>query len=55
MREKMLLKIALICGISGIVLLYLISDNMPIDEKAIDKISVENIEDYIKIYRLSNY
>lgn len=49
MKEKTLLKIALLCSVVGIVLLFLVSENIEIDEKAIDKINMDNIGDYVKI------
>jgi len=49
MKEKTLLKIALMCSVAGIVLLFLFSENIEIDEKAIDKINMGSIGEYVKI------
>lgn len=49
MKEKTLLRIALLCSVTGIALLFIISENIEIDEKAIDKINMDNIGDYVKI------
>lgn len=47
MKEKTLLKIALICSLIGLFTLYIISENISIEEKTIDKIN--NLEEDIKI------
>ena len=49
MKEKTLLRIALICSVVGITLLFFVSKNIEIDEKAIDKINMDNIGEYVKI------
>ncbi len=49
MKEKTLLRIALISGIIGIVILFLISDNLEINEKNIDKINKANVEEDVKL------
>lgn len=49
MKEKTLLRIALLCSIIGIALLFIISENIEIDEKDINKINMDNIGDYVKI------
>ena len=49
MKEQTVLKIALICALAGVVILYFISDNVSIDEKAINKIDNGNIEESVKI------
>ena len=49
MKEKTLLKIALICGIIGLIILFIISDNLEIKEKDIDKINKANVEEDVKL------
>jgi exonuclease VII large subunit len=49
MNEKTLLKTALIVSLLGLLTIYLISDNMPITEKNIEKITIENIDDFVKL------
>lgn len=49
MKEKTLLRIALISGIIGIVILFIISDNIEINEKNIDKINKANVEEDVKL------
>ncbi len=49
MKEKNLLKLALICSITGIFLLYVLSENLDYDEKNINKINSEDIGNKIKI------
>jgi len=50
MKEQTVLKIALVCALAGVVILYFVSDNITIDEKAIDKINTENVGDNVKIF-----
>lgn len=47
MKEKTLLKIALICSLIGLFTLYIISENLSIEEKTIDKI--DNLGEDIKL------
>ena len=49
MKEKTLLKIALICSLLGLLILYLISDNIEIKEKNIEKITLENKDEFVKL------
>ncbi len=49
MKEKNILKIALISGIIGIIILFIISDNLEINETNIDKINKANIEEDVKL------
>ena len=42
MKEKTLLKVALICSLLGLLILYLISSNIEIKEKNIEKITIGN-------------
>lgn len=49
MKEKTLLRIALISGIIGLVILFIISDNLEIKEKDIDKINKANVEEDVKL------
>lgn len=41
MQEHLLLKLSLICSISGIVFLYFLSENVSFDEKQINKLKEE--------------
>jgi hypothetical protein len=45
MEEKLLLKIALVCSIAGIFLLFIISNELPPNEKAIN--NLENNENVV--------
>ena len=49
MKEKTLLRVALISAIIGVSVLFIISDNIEIDEKTIDKINKDNIGEKVKI------
>ena len=49
MKEKTLLKIALICSLVGLLILYLISDSIEIKEKNIEKITLENKDEFVKL------
>jgi len=49
MEEKTLLKIALVASLAGLMFLYLISSNIEIKEKNIEKITLENKDEFIKL------
>jgi aspartyl/asparaginyl-tRNA synthetase len=49
MKEKTLLKIAFVCGIIGLFFLFIISDNIEINEKTIDKINKDNVGEDVKL------
>ena len=49
MNEKTLLRIAIISALFGVFLLYIISENIPIDETLISKIEGENIGNDVKV------
>ena len=49
MRESTLLKIALIASLSGLLALYLISGNIELKEKSIEKITIENKDEFVKL------
>ena len=49
MQERTLLRIALFCSVIGITSLYIISENIEIEEISINKIDFENIGEEIKI------
>lgn len=49
MKEKTLLKIAIICAFVGVFLLYLISDSIKMDEKSIEQIENEEIGNDVKV------
>jgi DNA/RNA endonuclease YhcR with UshA esterase domain len=54
MQEKTLLKIALITSLLGLLVLYLISDNIEIKEKNIEKITIENKDEFVKLRGIVN-
>ncbi len=49
MKESILLKIALICSLVGVLILFFISDNVEPKGKAISKINMENVGEDIKL------
>ncbi len=49
MKEKTLLRIAIISALFGVFLLYIISENISIDETLISKIEGENIGNDVKV------
>lgn len=49
MKEQTLLKTALIVSLSGLLILYLISGNIEIKEKNIEKITLENKDEFVKL------
>ncbi len=49
MRELTLLKIALIVSLSGLILLYFMSENIEIDESSIEKINKGEIGEVVKV------
>ena len=49
MKEKNLLKIALICSLLGLLILYLVSNNIEIKEKNIEKITLDNKDEFVNI------
>ena len=49
MKEKTLLKIALIVSLIGLLILYIISDNITIEEKTLEKITLENKDEMVKV------
>ena len=49
MQEKTLLKIALIASLTGLLILYLISSNLEIKESNIEKITIENKDEFVKL------
>ena len=54
MKEKLLLKIALIVSLIGITSLYLISSNIEIDLKSIEKITFDDIDKNVKVQGIVN-
>ena len=54
MQEKTLLKIALIMSLLGLLILYLISDNIEIKEKNIEKITLDNKDEFVKLRGIVN-
>ncbi|MBD3248643.1 hypothetical protein GF336_01185 [Candidatus Woesearchaeota archaeon] len=49
MKEKNLLKLALVCSLIGIIVLWGISENVEIDETSIDKIDFSDIDKDVRI------
>ncbi len=49
MKEKTLLKIALTCSFAGIIILYIVSNNITIEESSIAKINDEEIGAMVKL------
>jgi len=54
MKEKNLLKIALITSLLGLSILYLINDNIEIKEKNIEKITLDNKDEFVKLTGIVN-
>jgi len=48
-KEKTLLKIALICALVGIAVIYFISINIEVEEKNIEDINLESLDEIIKL------
>lgn len=49
MKEKNLLKIALICSLIGVLILFIVSQNISVGKKTISKITIEDIDKKVKI------
>ena len=49
MKEKNLLKIALICSVVGILILFIVSQNISVEEKTISRITIEDMDKKVKI------
>lgn len=49
MKEKTLFKLSLIIIIIGLIILFFVSENIEIDEKAISKINAENLDEHVKL------
>ena len=49
MREKTLLKTALIVSLVGLLVLYIISDNITIKQASIEKITLGNKDEMVKV------
>ena len=49
MKEKTLLKIALITSLVGLVVIYIISGNIVIEEKTLEKITLDNKDEFVKV------
>ncbi|MBU0627940.1 MAG: hypothetical protein KKC75_02030 [Nanoarchaeota archaeon] len=54
MKEKTLLKTAIICAILGVFIIYLISENVVLDESSIGKIKEEQIGKDVKLKGVVN-
>ena len=54
MKEQTLLKTALIVSLVGLSILYLINDNIEIKEKNIEKITLENKDEFVKLKGIVN-
>ena len=49
MKEKTLLKVAIICALIGVFILYIVSENITIDETSISNIEKEQIGNDVKV------
>ncbi|MAE43094.1 hypothetical protein CMO93_04935 [Candidatus Woesearchaeota archaeon] len=49
MKEKTLLKVALITSLLGLLILYAISDNITISQTNIEKITLDNKDEMVKL------
>ena len=49
MKEKTLLKVSLIVSLFGLFALYIISDNLGINEKSVEKITLENKDKFVNL------
>lgn len=49
MKEKSLLKVALICSLVGILILFIVSQNISVEEKTIGRITIEDMDKKVKI------
>ena len=49
MKEKTLLKIALITSLTGLLALYLISSSIDIKESNIEKITIDSKDEFVKL------
>ncbi len=49
MKETTLLKIALVCSLGGLILLYLISGEIDISESSVEKINKGEIGEVVKV------
>ena len=54
MKEQTLLKTALITSLLGLLILYLISSNIEIKEKNIEKITLDNKDEFVKLRGIVN-
>ena len=54
MEEKTLLKIALIISLLGLLGLYMVSENVEIKEKTIEKITLENKDEFVRLGGIVN-
>ena len=49
MQEKTVLKTALIISLLGLLVLYMFSDNVQLKEKNIEKITLDNKDEFVKV------
>jgi len=49
MKEKNLLRIALICSLIGILVLFIVSNNISVQEKTISRITIEDVDKKVKV------
>lgn len=54
MKEKHLLKIALICSLIGVAALYFISENIEIKQTNIEKITFDDVDRNVKVKGVVN-
>lgn len=49
MKEKTLLKIALITSFFGLVVLFFVSNSISVDERNIGKITLDDLDEHVKV------
>jgi DNA/RNA endonuclease YhcR with UshA esterase domain len=49
MNDKTILKIALIVSLTGLFALYYLNDNFELNEKNVDRITIDNKDEFVKL------
>ncbi|MBW2980996.1 hypothetical protein KY360_06280 [Candidatus Woesearchaeota archaeon] len=49
MKEKSLLKVALVCSLVGVTVLFFISEFIEVEERDIDEITIDDLDKNVKI------
>jgi len=49
MKEKSLLKVALVCSLAGITALFFISEFIEVEERDIGEITIDNLDENVKV------